>query len=49
MSTPSFYRHFRAVTMMSPLQYRTRIRLHEARKRMMSGARTPPGRVLPWV
>lgn len=36
MSTPSFYRHFRAVTMMSPLQYRTRIRLHEARRRMMS-------------
>ena len=37
MSTPSFYRHFRAVTMMSPLQYRTRIRLYEARKRMMAG------------
>ncbi|GBR04372.1 AraC family transcriptional regulator [Acetobacter oeni] len=36
MSTPSFYRHFRAVTMMSPLQYRTRIRLQEARKRLLT-------------
>ncbi|EGG77156.1 Putative HTH-type transcriptional regulator yqhC [Gluconacetobacter sp. SXCC-1] len=43
MSTPSFYRHFRAVTMMSPLQYRTRIRLHEARKRMMSGGEDAAG------
>ncbi len=36
MSTPSFYRHFRAVTMLSPLQYRTRIRLQEARKRLIT-------------
>ncbi len=31
MSAPSFYRHFRAVTAMSPLQYQKQIRLQEAR------------------
>jgi len=36
MSAPSFHRHFRAVTMMSPIQYRTRIRLQEARKLMVA-------------
>jgi AraC-like DNA-binding protein len=38
MSASSFHRHFRAATMMSPLQYRTRLRLQEARRRLMSGA-----------
>jgi len=36
MSPSSFHRHFRAVTMMSPIQYRTRIRLQEARRRLMA-------------
>ncbi|MBB2203108.1 AraC family transcriptional regulator [Gluconacetobacter tumulisoli] len=36
MSPSSFHRHFRAATMMSPLQYRTRLRLQEARKRLMT-------------
>lgn len=36
MSTPSFHRHFRAATMMSPLQYRNRIRLQEARRLMLN-------------
>ena len=36
MSTPSFHRHFRAVTAMSPLQFQKRIRLQEARRRLLS-------------
>ena len=32
MSTPTFHRHFRAVTAMSPLQYQKQIRLQEARR-----------------
>jgi AraC-like DNA-binding protein len=35
MSASSFYEHFRAVTAMSPLQFRTQIRLQEARRLMM--------------
>ncbi|GEB88345.1 AraC family transcriptional regulator [Zymomonas mobilis subsp. mobilis] len=35
MSEPSFFRHFKAVTMMSPIQYRTQIRLHEARQKLL--------------
>ncbi len=35
MSVTSFHRHFKSVTMMSPLQYRTRIRLQEARRLML--------------
>lgn len=35
MSTTSLHRHFKAVTMMTPLQYRTRIRLQEARRRLL--------------
>lgn len=38
MSPSSFHRHFRAATMMSPLQYRTRLRLQEARRQLMSNA-----------
>jgi len=35
MSAASLHRHFKAVTAMSPLQYRTRIRLEEARRRLL--------------
>lgn len=35
MSEPSFYRHFRGVTAMSPLQYQKQIRLQEARARLI--------------
>lgn len=36
MSPSSFFQHFRAVTSMSPLQFRTRIRLQEARRLMVT-------------
>jgi len=36
MSLTSFHRHFRAVTAMSPLQFQKRIRLHEARRMLLS-------------
>ena len=36
MSAPSFHRHFRAVTAMSPLQYQKRLRLQEARRLLVS-------------
>lgn len=36
MSAPSFHRHFRAVTGMSPLQFQKRIRLQEARRLLLS-------------
>ena len=36
MSMTSFHRHFRAVTAMSPLQFQKRIRLHEARRMLLS-------------
>ena len=36
MSAPTFFRHFRAVTAMSPLQYQKMIRLHKARMRLMA-------------
>lgn len=35
MSPSSFHSHFKAATTLSPLQYRTRIRLQEARRRMV--------------
>jgi AraC-like DNA-binding protein len=35
MSSTSFHRHFRAVTMLTPLEYRARIRLQEARRLML--------------
>lgn len=37
MSMTSFHRHFRAITAMSPLQYQKRIRLQEARTRLLTG------------
>lgn len=39
MSVPSFHRHFKAVTSMSPVQFQKRVRLQEAR-RGLSGATT---------
>lgn len=38
MSVTSFHRHFRAVALMSPLQYLKQIRLTEARARLLAGA-----------
>jgi AraC-like DNA-binding protein len=39
MSVTSFYRHFRAVTTMSPLQFQKQIRLQEARTRLIADSR----------
>jgi AraC-like DNA-binding protein len=36
MSLSSFHQHFKAVTAMSPLQYQKMLRLHEARRLMLS-------------
>lgn len=36
MSVTSFHRHFKAITLMTPLQYRAQIRLQEARRMMLS-------------
>jgi AraC-like DNA-binding protein len=36
MSVTSFHRHFKAVTLMTPIQYRTQIRLQEARRMLLS-------------
>ena len=36
MSIATFYRRFKAETGMSPLQYRTRLRLYEARRRLLA-------------
>ena len=42
MSVTSFHRHFKAVTLMTPVQYRTQVRLQEAR-RMLISQRTAAG------
>jgi transcriptional regulator GlxA family with amidase domain len=39
MSASTFYRHFRTVAAMSPLQYQKQIRLLEARARLLANAR----------
>jgi len=36
MSTSTFHHHFRALTAMSPLQFQKRLRLHEARRLMLT-------------
>jgi AraC-like DNA-binding protein len=36
MSVTSFHRHFKAVTLMTPFQYRTQIRLQEARRMLLA-------------
>ena len=38
MSVTSFHRHFKAITAMSPLRYRTQMRLQEARRLMLVDA-----------
>jgi len=38
MSVSSFHEHFKAVTSMSPLQYQKALRLHEARRLMLSSS-----------
>jgi len=38
MGRSSFHHHFKAITTMSPLEYRTRLRLQEARRLMVSDA-----------
>jgi AraC-like DNA-binding protein len=42
MSVTSFHRHFKAITLMTPVQYRTQVRLQEAR-RMLLNERRPAG------
>lgn len=36
MSPPTFHRHFRKLTSLSPIQFRKRVRLYEARKLLLS-------------
>ncbi len=38
MSASAFHRHFKAITSMSPIQYQKRLRLNEARLKLMSEA-----------
>ncbi len=38
MSPSALHQHFKAATAMSPIQYQKRLRLQEARRRMLSGA-----------
>ena len=38
MSASAFHRHFKAVTAMSPIQYQKQLRLHVARRMLISGA-----------
>jgi len=40
MSVTSFHRHFKAITLMTPVQYRTRLRLQEARKMLLAEPRS---------
>ena len=39
MSATSFFRHFRAVTSLSPIQYQKQIRLQEARAELLANPR----------
>ena len=43
MASSTFYRSFRAVTSMSPLQFQKQLRLHEARSRLIAGQRDIAG------
>jgi AraC-like DNA-binding protein len=36
MSVPSFHRHFRKITTVSPLQFQKQMRLHIARNRLLA-------------
>ncbi len=46
MSSSTFHQHFRAVTAMSPLQYQKQMRLHEARRLMLSKQQDATGAAL---
>lgn len=39
MSSSALHKHFKALTSLSPLQYRAQLRLHDARRRLLSGER----------
>jgi AraC-like DNA-binding protein len=39
MSVPSFHRHFKAVTKVSPLQFLKQLRLHDARRRILASSK----------
>jgi AraC-like DNA-binding protein len=39
MSVPSFHRHFKAITSVSPLQFQKQVRLHNARRRLFQSER----------
>ncbi|MET0255899.1 MAG: AraC family transcriptional regulator [Luteibacter sp.] len=39
MSVTAFHRHFKAITGLTPLQYRTQLRLQEARRRLLAEGR----------
>ena len=43
MSRSAFFKHFKAVTAMSPIQYKKRLRLLEARRLMIEGGETAEG------
>jgi AraC-like DNA-binding protein len=39
MSATSFFRHFRAITSLTPIQYQKQVRLHEARAKLLANPR----------
>jgi AraC-like DNA-binding protein len=43
MSRSAFHAHFRAITSMSPLEFRTHLRMHEAQRLMVGGAMDAAG------
>ena len=43
MSRSAFFKHFKAVTAMSPIQYQKRLRLLEARRLMIEDGETAEG------
>lgn len=42
MSVPSFHRHFKAVTTMTPVQFQKQVRLQEARRRLIAAEEVGP-------
>jgi AraC-like DNA-binding protein len=49
MSVSSFYRHFRAVTAMTPIQFQKQMRPHEARAARRSAGGCRRGRLRSWL
>lgn len=43
MSRSAFFKHFRSVSRMSPIQYQKKLRLHEARRLMIEDSQTAEG------